>query len=79
MCDVFFFGTAFRIPSQMSPRMPGMLCSAAGTAMASDGHDRDGDWRDCCEKRRVDLNEAAKFIAESRGSIDEMAEPIRSC
>lgn len=78
MCEVFFFGTAFRIPSQMSPSKPGMLCSAAGMAMASDGHAGDG-WRDCCVKRRVDLKEDAKVVAESRGRIDEIAEAIRSC
>lgn len=79
MWDVFFFGTALRIPSQMSPSKPGMLCNAAGIAIASDGHVGYGDRRDCCVKRSVDLNDEVNVVAESRGSRDAMAEAIRSC
>ena len=78
MCEVFFFGTAFRIPSQMSPSKPGMLCSAAGMAMASDGHAGD-DWRDCCVKKTVDRKEELNGVEASLGKREENIEAIRSC
>jgi hypothetical protein len=67
------------MPSQMSPRRPGMLCKAPGMAMASNGHADHAGWRDCCEKRRIDLKDDAIVVAESRGSVEDMAEAIRSC
>jgi hypothetical protein len=36
MCDVFFFGTAFRIPSHMSDSIEGIEMAVAGNAIESD-------------------------------------------
>jgi len=36
ICEVFFFGTAFKMPSQMSESNDGMLMAAAGRAMFTD-------------------------------------------
>lgn len=38
--EVLFFGTAFRMPSQMSPRSPGMFRLMPGRAMESEGRRR---------------------------------------
>lgn len=79
MCEVFFLGTARRTPSQISPNIPGMLWSAAGIAIAIDGHVGYGDCLDCCVYSRVDLKGVAKVVVLSRGRKDETAEAIRSC
>jgi hypothetical protein len=42
MCDVLLFGTAFKMPSQISPKMPGIVCRAAGIAIANLGRERSG-------------------------------------
>ena len=51
MCEVFFFGTAFNIPSQISATKPGILMDIAGIAMEDDQRlkRRDGNARvvDC--------------------------------
>ena len=35
--DVFFFGTAFKMPSQISPRSPGRLSDMEGIDRAAEG------------------------------------------
>ena len=37
MWEVFFFGTAFKIPSQISPRSPGMLRDMEDIERAAEG------------------------------------------
>lgn len=37
MCEVFDLGTALRMPSQMSPRIDGIVCIAEGIVIASAG------------------------------------------
>jgi len=36
MCDVFFFGTALKIPSQMSDIRPGIFMAIAGMVIDAD-------------------------------------------
>jgi hypothetical protein len=79
MCDVFFLGTALRIPSQMSPSNDGMLEMAAGIAMARAGIEGNGNCRDCCEDRIADLKDDPNAGADSRGKRAENAEAIRNC
>ncbi|KAI0440953.1 hypothetical protein F4803DRAFT_442964 [Xylaria telfairii] len=79
MCDVFFLGTALRMPSHMSPSNEGMLEIAAGIAMAREGIEGNGGCCICCEDRIADLKGEPNAGDESRGKSIEKAEAIRSC
>lgn len=81
MCDVFFFGTAFRIPSHISSSSEGMFWMAAGIATPSAGIEGNSDDRVCCccVERSVDLKEGPKLAEVSLGKSDDKAEDIRSC
>ena len=41
LCDVFFLGTAFKIPSQISDTRPGMLIAMAGIAIDAESRGRE--------------------------------------
>lgn len=45
ICEVFFLGTAFSMPSHMSPNIEGMFWITAGIAMANEGIEGS---RECC-------------------------------
>lgn len=79
MCDVFFLGTALRMPSHMSPSNDGIPEMAAGIEMAS--ADMEGNWNccDCCDDRIADRKEEPKAGEESRGNRAEKADAIRNC
>ena len=81
ICDVFFFGTAFRIPSHISSSSEGMFWMAAGIATPSACIEGNSDDRVCCccVERSVDLKEGPKLAEVSLGKSDDKAEDIRSC
>jgi hypothetical protein len=74
MCEVFFFGTAFNNPSQMSPRSVGRFrCIAEG--IENDNAGRRG-CDSCLEKRVVDLEVDVTADAENRGRKEERMEVV---
>jgi hypothetical protein len=78
MCEVFFLGTALRMPSHMSPSNEGMLEMAAGIAIARAGIEGNGDCRNDCD-RTIDLKEELKAGEANRGKRAEKADAIRTC
>jgi len=78
MCEVFFFGTALRMPSHISPSNEGMLEMAAGMGTARAGIEGNGDRRNGCD-RTADLKEEPKVGEANRGKRAEKADAIRTC
>ena len=82
ICDVFFFGTAFRMPSHISSSSEGMFWMAAGIATPSAGIEGNSGSRVCCcccVESSVDLKDVPKLAEVSLGKSADKAEDIRSC
>lgn len=72
MCEVFFFGTAFNIPSHSPSRNPGILRWIAD-GMASTGSNG---WDNCREYKVVDLVAKVAVAGANRGRNDESIDDV---
>lgn len=76
MCEVFFFGTALKTPSQMSDRIAGTLSDIAGIDMVAAGYIELKAFRSTKVEevwKAVKLGEASRDQIESAENVCEVA------